>query len=86
MSVLTTAKIAKTKHLNIRTSEDEYRQLKDFAHFQGKTLSGFALDAMWAQIEDWEDLKAVKEYEKDKAEGTVETVSWAQVQEEFGLK
>jgi uncharacterized protein (DUF1778 family) len=86
MGVAATEKTARKKHLNIRTSEEEYRQLKDFARFQGKTLSSFALDAMWAQIEDWEDTKAVKEYERDKAAGTIESIPWAQVQEELRLQ
>jgi uncharacterized protein (DUF1778 family) len=81
-----TEKTTRKKHLNIRTSEEEYRQLKDFARFQGKSLSGFALDAMWTQIEDWEDTKAVKEYERDKATGAIEPISWVQVQEELGLR
>jgi uncharacterized protein (DUF1778 family) len=71
--------------LNIRTSEAEYKEFQKFASFQGKTLSRFALDAMWAQIEDWEDRQAMEEYEKARAEGTLETRSWSEVLEKAGL-
>ncbi|MDR2108401.1 MAG: DUF1778 domain-containing protein [Coriobacteriales bacterium] len=77
---------AKTKHLNIRTSEDEYRRISEFARFQGKTLSGFALESMWQQIEDWEDIQAVKEYEQAKAGGGLDLISHEDAMRELGLR
>jgi uncharacterized protein (DUF1778 family) len=77
---------AKTKHVNIRTSDDEYKRLMDFARFQGKTLSSFALDAMWEQIEDWEDMKAVKEYENDRTKGKIKTARHEDFMKEIGLR
>jgi predicted DNA-binding protein len=76
----------KTKNMNIRTSEDELIRFKDFARFQGKTLSRFAIDAMWEQIEEWEDLAAVKEYREDKKSGKTASVSHEDFMTELGLR
>jgi uncharacterized protein (DUF1778 family) len=76
----------KTKHLNIRSSEDEYRRISDFARFQGKTISSFALESMWQQIEDWEDIQAVKEYEQAKATGSLELIGHEDAMRGLGLR
>jgi uncharacterized protein (DUF1778 family) len=55
----------KVKNMNVRTSEEEYRRIKEFARFQGKTLSAFVLDAVWERMNDWEDRAAVEEYMAD---------------------
>jgi uncharacterized protein (DUF1778 family) len=77
---------AKTRHLNIRTSEDEYRRISDFARFQGKTISSFALEAMWQQIEDWEDVQAVREYEQAKTADSLELIDHEDAMRELGLR
>jgi predicted DNA-binding protein len=81
-----TGNSAKTKNMNIRASEDELLRFKDFARFQGKTLSRFAIDAMWEQIEEWEDLSAVKEYIEEKKSGKTATVSHGDFMAELGLR
>ena len=76
---------ARSKILNVRTTEDEYDEIRRFAAFQGKSITDFVLESVLEKIEDWEDTQAIREYEKDKAENRIETVSWEQVKREAGL-
>jgi len=71
--------LAKTKHMNIRITESEYKKIKQFADFSGKSISALMLDAIWEQMEYQEDLADIAEYEKEKANGTLTTISWQEV-------
>jgi uncharacterized protein (DUF1778 family) len=77
--------MAKTKLINIRTTEDDYESIRKFAAFQGATVSSIMLDSVIERIEDWEDIQAIREYEKEKAAGTLELTPWADVQRELEL-
>jgi uncharacterized protein (DUF1778 family) len=76
---------ARSRILNVRTTEDEYDEIKRFAAFRGISVTEFVLESVLEKIEDWEDIQAIREYERDKSDGSVETVSWRQVQSEAGL-
>ena len=77
--------LAKTKNMNIRISNDEYNHIKDFANFKGKTISALVLDTIREQMEHWEDLKDINEYEEEKTRGTLVTYSMQEVKERLGL-
>ena len=77
--------LAKTKHMNIRVSESDYNAIKQFADFNGKSISALMLDAVWDLMEYQEDLRDFEEYEKDKKDGTLITHSWADVKKGAGL-
>lgn len=77
--------LIKTKNMNIRISADEYENIKQFADFNGKTISALMLDAIREQMEYWEDLKDIEEYEKEKANDTPVTYSLQEVKERLGL-
>ena len=77
--------MSKTKNITIPIPEIEYEAIKQFAEFNGKSISALMLDAIWEQIEDWEDMKAVAEYEQEKANGTLETYPLKEVMEELWL-
>jgi predicted transcriptional regulator len=77
--------LAKTKHMNIRVAENDYKKIKQFADFNGKSISALMLDAIWEQIEYQEDLADIAEYEKEKANGTLTTVSWQELKSGTGL-
>ena len=77
--------LAKTKNMTIQISEDEYNNIKNFADFNGKTISALMLDAIREQMEYWEDLKDIEEYEEEKANGTLVTYSMQEVKERLGL-
>ena len=49
--------VIKTKNLNIRTSEGDYKRIQEFAKFQGKSMSGLILDLVNDFIENWEDVR-----------------------------
>ncbi|MDR2611203.1 MAG: DUF6290 family protein [Clostridiales Family XIII bacterium] len=69
----------KTKVINIRATENEYEQIQKFAAFQGVPVSSLVLDSVWERIEDWEDIEAIKEYERDKANGTLELIPFEDI-------
>ena len=77
--------LVKTKNMHIRISKDEYDNVKKFADFRGKTVSALVLDALREQIEYWEDISDIEEYEVEKASGTLVTFSMQEVKERLGL-
>ena len=77
--------VAKTKHLNIQVAENDYNAIKQFAEFNGKSISALLLDAVWELMEYQEDLRDFEEYEKEKKNEALETSSWEEVKERLGL-
>jgi hypothetical protein len=77
--------MAKTKHMNIRIAENDYIIIKQFADFNGKSISSLMLDAVWELIEYHDDLCDIEEYEKEKENGTLTTHTWAEVKKSAGL-
>jgi uncharacterized protein (DUF1778 family) len=76
----------KTKTLNVRTTEEAYKTVQDIARFQGMSVSAFIMDAIWKQIEDWEDIQAIEEYERQKAAGKeIKYYSLDEIIEKHGL-
>ena len=78
--------VTKTKMLNIRTTEDNYQAVKNIARFEGKSISDFVLDTIIEKLEEWEDTQAIRDYEKDMADGRVKHYSLDEVLEDCGLK
>jgi len=77
--------LAKTKHMNIRISENDYNKIKKFADFNGKSISALMLDSVWERMEYQEDLEDILEYEREKANGTLKTTSWKEIKERLSL-
>jgi hypothetical protein len=71
--------------MNIRIAENDYIKIKQFADFNGKSISSLMLDAVWNMIEYHDDLCDIEEYEKDKYDGTLVTCTWAEVKDSAGL-
>ena len=71
--------------MNIRVAEHDYQKIKQFADFNGKSISALMLDAIFEQIEYQEDLGDIAEYEKEKANGTLRTVSWQELKNDTEL-
>lgn len=69
----------------IRVTDKEKQLMEQFARFEGKTLSGYLKDLFYEQLEDFEDMKAIKEYEKDLKNGNIETYPFDEVVKELGL-
>ena len=77
--------MTKNRNMIIKVSNSDYEIIKKFADFNGKSISALMLDAVWEQIEYFEDMKSVAEYEQRKADGTLVTYSLKEVCEELGL-
>lgn len=77
--------MTKTKNMNIQIADNDYEAIKKFADFNGKSISDLLLDTILEQIERWEDMKAISEYEQKKANKTLITSSWESVKKELGL-
>ena len=75
--------MTKTKNMNIKIAADEYETIRQFADFNGKSISALILDSIWEQIEYWEDMKTIAEYEQEKANGTLLTRSLKDVMNEL---
>ena len=78
--------VTKTKMLNIRTTEENYQAVQNVARFEGKSISDFVLDTIIEKLEEWEDVQAIRDYEKDVAGGRVKYYSLDEVLEDCGLK
>ena len=59
--------------MNIKIAADEYETIRQIADFNGKSISALILDSIWDQIEYWENMKTIAEYEQEKANGTLLT-------------
>ena len=77
--------LAKSKHMNIRITENDYNKIKQFADFNGKSISALMLDSVWERMEYQEDLEDILEYEREKANGTPETTSWEEIRKRLNL-
>jgi len=71
----------KTKNLNIRISEADYKRIQEFAKFQRMSMSGFILDLVNEHIENWED---IRDYKKA-MESNEKTYSNKEVMKKLGL-
>ena len=77
--------LAKTKHMSIRITENDYNKIKQFADFNGKSIPALMLDSVWERMEYQEDLEDILEYERQKADGTLETTSWDDIKKRLSL-
>ena len=71
--------------MNIRVNEDEYDNIKRFADFNGKTISALMLDAVREQIEYWEDLRDIEDYEKEKEKSIFISYTMQETKERLGI-
>jgi predicted DNA-binding protein len=76
----------KNKLLTIRTNENDYLKIKDFARFHGKTVSALMIDAVWEMIEDWEDLRACEDYAEAETSGSSDNISHEEFMKELGFR
>ena len=77
--------LAKSKHMNIRVTASDYDKIKQFADFNGKSISALMLDSVWERMEYQEDLEDILEYERSKANGTLETTPWEDIRKRLNL-
>ena len=73
-------------HVSLRVTEQEKIWMESYAKVQGTTLSEAIKEAFFEKLEDEYDLKAIREYEREKAKGTTSYYSHEEVGKKLGLK
>ena len=51
--------------ISVRIPDNEYKYAEQFAKFDGLSMSEYVRRLIEERIEDYEDLKAIEEYERD---------------------
>jgi hypothetical protein len=72
-------------HVSLRVTEQEKNWMESYARVQGINLSEAIKEAFFEKLEDEYDLKAIKEYEEEKAKGNVKYYSIDEVKKRLGL-
>ena len=73
-------------HVSLRVTEQEKKWMESYAKVQGINLSEAIKEAFFEKLEDEYDLKAVREYEEEKAKGNMKHYSHEEVGKMLGLK
>lgn len=71
--------------ISLRVPEQELNLFRDYAKINNKTLSEVIRSIMLEHIEDEYDMRVIKEYEKEKAEGKIKTQPHDNVWKELGI-
>lgn len=75
-----------TKHMiKFEIGDQTYEDLLSIARSHGVELDDMLLEAFHRVIEDAQDMAAIAEYERQKADGTLKTFSLAEVGARLGL-
>ena len=75
-----------TKHtIKFEIGSQTYDELLAIARSKGVDLDDMLLEAFHRVIEDAQDMAAIAEYERQKADGTLKTLSLAEVGARLGL-
>lgn len=70
-----------SKSMSITTTESEYNLIKDFAKFQGKSISSLVLDLVREKMEELEDIQDAKEILASQEP----TISWQELKQKNGF-
>jgi len=73
-------------HVSLRVTEQEKNWMESYAKVQGVNLSEAIKEAFFEKLENEYDLKAIREYEKEKAKGNMKYYSHEEVGKMLGLK
>ena len=75
-----------TKHtIELEIGDQTYAQLISIAQSNGVPLDEMLVEAVYRVIEDTQDMAAIAEYQKRKANGTSKTFSMEEVSSLLGL-
>ena len=72
--------------VSISLSKEEEQLFKNYAEFVGVDLSTLFIRALLERIELEQDLNTIAEYEKEKANGTLELFDVEEVMDELGVE
>lgn len=71
--------------ISLRLAPEEATLFRDYAKLQGQTLSDVFRQALREKIEEEFELSIIKDYEKERANGTLELVDSKKVWEALGV-
>jgi predicted DNA-binding protein len=77
--------MGKTKTLHMRTTEETYETIQNFARLYGKSVTDYIRDAILDKIEEEEDCLAIKEFERQEATGEIKYYSAEEVAKDLGI-
>ena len=72
-------------HVSLRVTEDEKKMMESYAKLHGIKISDALKEAFFEKLEDEYDLKAIREYDSEKAQGNMKYYSHIEVKEILGL-
>jgi hypothetical protein len=73
-------------HVSLRVSEQEKNWMESYANLHGINLSDAIKAAFFEKLEDEYDLQTIREYEAEKAQGTITFFSHDEVGKMLGLR
>jgi len=73
-------------HVSLRVTEEERNMMEGYARVQGVSLSEAIKAIFFQMLEDDYDLRAISEYEAEKAKGTMKYYSLDEVKSELGFE
>ena len=72
-------------YISVRLPDEAKTEFEQYAKFYGKKISDIMREMIIEKLEDEEDTQAVMEYEKEKANGDLETHTVEEVANELGF-
>ncbi len=72
-------------HVSLRVTDEEKAWMESYAKVHGVNLSEAIKEAFFDKLEDEYDIKRIREYEAEKAKGTLKTYTHEEVKEMLGL-
>lgn len=66
-------------YISVRLPDEAKTEFEQYAKFYGKKISDIVREMIIEKLEDEEDLQAIMEYEKEKANGDLETYTHEEV-------
>ena len=72
-------------YISVRLPDEAKTEFEQYAKFYGKKISDIMREMIIEKLEDEEDTQAVMEYEKEKANGDLETYTVEEVANELGF-
>ncbi|MCK9544076.1 MAG: DUF6290 family protein [Novosphingobium sp.] len=72
-------------YISVRLPDEAKTEFEQYAKFYGKKISDIVREMIIEILEDEEDMQAVMEYEKEKANGDLKTYTVEEVANELGI-
>ena len=71
--------------ITLRVTDEDKKIIKQFAKFDGKSVSEYVRELIYEKIEDYEDRKSIINYERELKKGNVEIYTHEEVWRELDI-